>query len=184
MAATDRLGNRLVYELQGADKVGDSDCGGRDIEVKIYLNVSCLNRPLDDQEQARIRLEAAAVGMIFEKVDEGHWIHVSSEMAQIEIAANPDQRRRARVQLLLPDPRSIVMLTPAMFTRGAALEKLGFKAGDALHVAAAEEVGADVLLSCDDRFCNAGARYRRKLRVAIRNPLDWLKEMEHATDPR
>ena len=183
MAAADRLRNRLQHELQGADKVGDSDCGGRDGEVKIYLNVSCLNRPFDDQEQARIRLEAAAVGMIFEKVDEGHWFHVSSEMAQIEIAANPDQRRQARVQLLLPDPRSIVMLTPAMFTRGAALEKLGFKAGDALHVAAAEEVGADVLLSCDDRFCNTGARHRRKLRVAIRNPLDWLKEMEHATDP-
>ena len=38
--------------------------------MKVYLNVSCLNRPFDDQEQARIRLEAAAVGMILERVDE------------------------------------------------------------------------------------------------------------------
>ena len=63
--------------------------------MKIYLNVSCLNRPFDDQEQPRIRLEAAAVGMILERVDEGRWLHVSSEMAQIEIEANPDPKRRA-----------------------------------------------------------------------------------------
>lgn len=90
--------------------------------MKIYLNVSCLNRPFDDQEQARIRLEAAAVGMILERVDEGRWIHVSSEIAQLEIAANPDPKRLARVQLLLPEAGHIVKLTPAMFARAGALE--------------------------------------------------------------
>jgi predicted nucleic acid-binding protein len=152
--------------------------------VKIYLNVSCLNRPFDDQEQARIRLEAAAVGMILEKVDEGTWIHVSSEMAQIEIAANPDEHRRERAQLLLPETDRIVMLTSAIFTRGATLEKLGFKPADALHVAAAEAAAADVLLSCDDRFCRTGLRRRKNLRVLIRNPLDWFEEVERATNAR
>ncbi len=127
--------------------------------MRIYLNVSCLNRPFDDQEQARIRLEAAAVGMILEAVDEGRWIHVSSEIAQIEIAANPDANRRARVQLLLPAPDNLVMLTPALFARGKELEALGFKAADALHIAAAEKAAADVLLSCDDRFCRNARRH-------------------------
>lgn len=76
--------------------------------MRIYLNVSCLNRPFDDQEQARIRLEAAAVGMIFERADEGRWVHVSSEMAHIEIEANPNPTRRERVRLLLPEPGNIV----------------------------------------------------------------------------
>ena len=150
--------------------------------MKIYLNVSCLSRPFDDQEQARIRLEAAAVGMILEKVDEGQWTHVSSEMAQIEIAANPDPQKRERVRLLLPASDKIGMLTPATFARAAALEKFGFKPADAVHVAAAEELAADVLLSCDDRFCRTGARHRKGLRVALRNPLEWLKEMEDASD--
>jgi predicted nucleic acid-binding protein len=150
--------------------------------VKIYLNVSCLNRPFDDQEQARIRLEAAAVGMILERVDEGRWIHVSSEIAQIEIDANPDPPRRARVQLLLPEAGNIVMLKPAIFTRAAALELLGFKAADALHVATAEEAAADVLLSCDDRFCRTAQRHARRLMVPVRNPLNWLDEVEHAAD--
>lgn len=150
--------------------------------MKIYLNVSCLNRPFDDQEQARIRLEAAAVGMILERIDDGRWIHVSSEMASIEIDANPDPQRRARVRLLLPEACNLVMLTPVLFTRAESLEGLGFKAADALHVAAAEEAGADVLLSCDDRFCRTGQRHRKRLRVAIQNPLTWLTEVEHGTD--
>jgi predicted nucleic acid-binding protein len=120
--------------------------------------------------------------MILEKVDEGSWIHVSSGIADIEIAANPDPKRRERVRLLLPDAANIVMLTPAIIARGAALEKLGFKPADALHVAAAEEARADVLLSCDDRFCRTGLRQSKNLRVVIRNPLDWLKEVEDAND--
>ena len=150
--------------------------------MKVYLNVSCLNRPFDDQEQARIRLEAAAVGMILERVDEGRWVHVSSEMAQIEIAANPDPKKRKHVGLLLPETDNIVKLTPAVFARGAALELLGFKPADALHVAAAEEATADVLLSCDDRFCRTGKRHAKRLRVAIHNPLSWLDEVENAAN--
>ncbi len=144
--------------------------------------MSCLKRPFDDQEQARIRLAAAAVGMILEKVDEGRWIHISSEMADIEIEANPDPKRRASVQLLLPEPGKIVMLTPPIFTRASALELLGFKPADALHVAAAEEAGADVLLTCDDRFCRTGQRHGKDLQVAVRNPLNWLNEVEHGDD--
>ena len=152
--------------------------------MKIYLNVSCLNRPFDDQEQARIRLEAAAVGMILERVDEGQWVHVSSEMAQIESEANPDPSRRARAKLLLPEAGNLVMLTAALFARGAELEMLGFKPADALHVATAEEAAADVLLSCDDRFCRTAERHAKELRVAVRNPLSWLDEVENAADSR
>ena len=75
------------------------------------------------------------------------------------------------------------MLTAALFARGSALELLGFKPADALHVAAAEEAGADVLLSCDDRFCRAAQRNAKRLRVSIQNPLRWLNEVEHGPDP-
>lgn len=150
--------------------------------MKISLNVSCLNRPFDDQEQVRIRLEAAAVGAILERIDAGEWTQVSSEMAVIEVEANPDRKRRARVRLLLPAREHIVKLTSAHFVRAAALEKLGFKPADALHVAAAETARADVLLTCDDRLCRAAQRQADDLRVSVRNPTDWLTEVEHATD--
>jgi hypothetical protein len=59
--------------------------------------------------------------MILEQVDEGRWIHVSSEMARIEIDANPDPQRRARVELHLPEASNIVMLSPATFARAEEL---------------------------------------------------------------
>ena len=150
--------------------------------MRVYLNVSCLNRPFDDQRQSRIRLEADAVGMILERIDEGDWTHISSEMAIIKISANPDAHRRERVRLLLPESARIVMLTPEMFVRGATPEKLGFKASDAMHLAAAEHVGVDVLLSCDDRFCRSAQRHASSLRIPVRNPLEWLKEVEDAAN--
>ena len=151
--------------------------------MKVYLDVSCLNRPFDDQSQVRIRLEAEAVALILERCEQGEWTQVSSGIAEIEIRAIPDIDRQARVQLLLPDKKDILKLTQAIWARAVALEKLGFKAADALHVSAAEELNVDVLLTCDDRLCRRGLRCRRLLSVRIANPLDWLKETGHAANP-
>jgi predicted nucleic acid-binding protein len=84
--------------------------------------------------------------------------------------------------MLLPEEGSILNLTAVVFARAADLRRLGFKPADALHVAAAEEAGADVLLSCDDRLCRLGKRHRRKLQVIVSNPLEWLKEQGDAPD--
>ena len=64
----------------------------------------------------------------------------------------------------------------------AILENLGFKAADALHVAAAETAAADVLLSCDDRLCRLAQRCQRQLLVQVVNPLVWLQEVEYDPD--
>jgi hypothetical protein len=74
--------------------------------VRIYLDVSCLNRPFDDQNQTRIRLEAEAVTLILENCGREEWEQISSEMADIEIDAMTDSDRRARVWLLLPEGKA------------------------------------------------------------------------------
>jgi predicted nucleic acid-binding protein len=151
--------------------------------VKVYLDVSCLNRPFDDQGQARIRLEAEAVTIILERCEAGVWQQVSSEIARIEIDANPNAAQRSRVALLLPDEKAILKLAESHFARAGELEVLGFKAADALHVASAEAQGADVLLSCDDRLCRLARRRRRQLQVPVANPVGWLTEIGYAADP-
>jgi hypothetical protein len=151
--------------------------------VQIYLDVSCLNRPFDDQSQVRIRAEAEAVLLILERIDAGEWNHVSSTMASIEIAAISDGERRARVRLLLPGRKSILKLSQSVWDRGAVLEGLGFKPADAVHIAAAEQIQADVLLSCDDRLCRLARRRRHEVRVRVANPVDWLKEVTDASNP-
>lgn len=151
--------------------------------MRLYLDVSCLNRPFDDQSQVRIRLETEAITLILERLDSGLWTQVSSEMALIEINAIADVDRRTRVRLLLPEETEILKLTTSTFQRVAALQRLGFKPADALHVAAAEEAGANVLLSCDERLCRLARRHRNKLKVRVANPLDWLREIGDATNP-
>jgi predicted nucleic acid-binding protein len=145
------------------------------------LDVSCLNRPFDDQTQDRIRLEAEAVTLILDRMDKGEWRQVSSEIAVTEVSAITDPERLARVQALLHDPEVFVTLTPKEFERAQELEGLGFKPADALHVAAAE-AEADVFLSCDDRLCSVARRNRDVLGVLVANPVAWLMEMDNAAD--
>jgi predicted nucleic acid-binding protein len=133
-----------------------------------------------DQTQARIRLESEAVTLIFERIDSGSWTHVSSEMAEREIAAMSDAERRKRVRALLPKPLS--ELTESIWARAAELQALGLKPADAVHVSAAEEARADVFLTCDDRLLGACRRSAKKLNVIVANPLEWLKELDDAED--
>jgi hypothetical protein len=148
--------------------------------MKIYVDVSCLNRPFDDQVQARIHLEAEAVTIILDRCEQGDWEHVTSRMTEIEIDANPDEHRRARVRKLLPE--SLLELSGDVFERAIELERIGFKAADAVHVSAAEALTADVLLSCDDRLLRVARRQRSQLRVPVANPIDWLKEADRDLD--
>ncbi len=148
----------------------------------LYLDVSCLNRPFDDQRQTRIRLEAEAVTLILERIEAGRYRHMSSQIAEIEIAAMRDADRRRRVTSLLPARADRMKLTAAMFVRAAELEAFGFKPADALHIAAAEYLKVDVLLSCDDRMCRRAGAKRTRLHVRVSNPLEWLKENADAPD--
>ncbi len=73
--------------------------------MKLYLDVSCLTRPFDDQDQARIRIETAAVTLILERIDAGLWQQVSSEMAVIEIDAITDADPRNACECSCLKPR-------------------------------------------------------------------------------
>lgn len=150
--------------------------------MRVYLDVSCLNRPFDDQRQARIRLESEAVTLILDRIDAGVWRLLSSEIVRIEVAAMTDRERKGRVQALFADSDDTIALTEEVIRRAAKLVKLRFGAADALHVASAERLNADVLLTCDDRLIRLGRRNQEVLRVAILDPVSWLGEVSSASD--
>ncbi len=150
--------------------------------MKVYLDVSCLNRPFDDQHQSRIRLESEAVTLIIEKCQRGEWQQISSGMAVIEIDAMADAEKQSQVRALLPDSSGIRPLSQQEFDRAAELQTIGMKPADALHVAAAEAAQVDVLLSCDDRLCRVARRNAQRLLIRVMNPVEWLREVDDATD--
>jgi predicted nucleic acid-binding protein len=148
--------------------------------MKVYLDVSCLNRPFDDQTQPRVHQESDAVTRIFDEIEARRWIHVSSRMAEIEATAIPDETRRRRVLLLLPD--DIMALSGKVFDRARELVGYKLRAADGVHVAAAEAASADVFLTCDDRLLRRCGKIADKLTVAVANPASWLKEQSDVSN--
>jgi len=145
--------------------------------MKVYLDISCLCRPFDDQSQVRVREEAEAIEFIFAKFLAGEWKHVSSEIAGIENDANPDFEIRSQVLSLLPRREEIFKFEQPQFERAQDLEAMGFKSADALHLAAAEALRVDICLSCDDRMCRLAIRCADFLHVRVANPVTWLQEI-------
>ena len=69
--------------------------------TKVYLDVCCLNRPFNDQTQARIRLEAEAVLSVLTRVENGELLCVSSTVIQTEINNNSNQELKSRLEDLV-----------------------------------------------------------------------------------
>ncbi len=64
---------------------------------KIYLDVCCLNRTLDDLEQSRIRLEAEAVTQIIQNCENGKWILINSDVIEFEVSQHQDSSKKEQV---------------------------------------------------------------------------------------
>jgi len=150
---------------------------GDDRRMIVYFDVSCLNRPYDDQSQARVRMESEAVLFLMERCLTGGWKQVSSTVALAEISMIMDGQRRERVMAFLPDDADVWECTPTDVMRARELEGWGFHAADALHLASAEATEAAVFVTCDDRLLRRAIRYCKRLRVRVANPVDLLGEV-------
>ena len=144
---------------------------------KVYLDVCCLNRPFDDQQQDRVHLEAEAVLLILKRCEAREWQWISSAVVSYEVDNIPNQERRNRIKEILRGAREVQPLSDTAVERGEELKGLGLKTYDALHVACAEHASVEVLLTTDDRLVRAAARNARKLKVPVKNPLTWLQEV-------
>lgn len=154
------------------------------MKYRIYLDTCCLNRPFDDQSQLRIRLETEAVIHILKMCEEKTWELVSSQVVDAEILQIADTKRRRRVALIIESAVESVRVDESLESRALELERLGFAAFDALHLASAEAIGVDVLLTTDDRFMRLFLRNRRRIRIAVENPLRWMIEKGETPDAR
>ena len=144
--------------------------------MTIYLDACCLSRLTDDQTQRRIREEAEAIERILAQTQAGVWAMISSEALAEEVSRIRSAKRRIAVEALLSLATRSVELNAGVRARAREVAASGYGPFDALHLAAAEEAFADVLLSTDDRFVSLARRGVAGPRIAVRNPLSWLEE--------
>lgn len=136
----------------------------------IYLDVCCLNRPYDDWNQPRIRLEAEAVLAIIERCQSRDWRLVNSTALESEIAQTPNPTRVAQVMESLSIAQNKILVTETITQKAIDLTSLSFKFYDALHLVCAEAAKADVLLTTDDRLRRKALTCRDNLKIQVANP--------------
>ncbi|MBW4476605.1 MAG: PIN domain-containing protein [Tolypothrix brevis GSE-NOS-MK-07-07A] len=147
------------------------------MELLIYLDVCCLNRPFDDQTQERIRLEAEAVMLILNRCQNSQWHLIGSEAIDVELRRTPDGERKRQMSAWAALALTKINVTELIKSRTIELTNLGFKAFDASHIGCAEVANADVFLTTDDRMLRLAARHSGMLQVRVENPLRWVLEV-------
>jgi len=145
--------------------------------MKIYLDTCSLQRPLDSKTQIRIALEAEAVLGLLSLVESGQVELVSSEVLLFETNGNPNIIRRQYALEVLSKARAFVVLNERIEHLAEAFVAEGIKPLDALHLACAEESGADYLCTCDDQFLRR-TKVLENLSVRVVAPIELVEETE------
>ncbi|GAB4463629.1 MAG: PIN domain-containing protein [Anaerolineales bacterium] len=113
---------------------------------------------------------------IISRIEKGVWDWVSSEVLMDEIEQTPDTQKQSRARLLSGFATQLLDVGEKEVKRAKELQKEGFQAYDALHLACAELAKADVFLSTDDRLLKLAKRISKRLKVRVMNPLAWVEE--------
>ena len=148
----------------------------------IYLDVCCLNRPLDDLDQIRIRLEAEAVTEIIQNCENHIWTLVNSDIIEFEVERHSDAFKKELINAVLAQTQRYLKTTPSIQERARALMQLSFKFHDALHLAFAEAGQVDIFLTTDDRLLRKVRHHQDLITVAVDNPTVWLMRTLQQTE--
>lgn len=145
---------------------------------RIYIDTCVLNRATDDQSQARIRTEAAALATVLDAAVDGIVDWIASSVLVAELHRNPDFVRRNDTLRFLAMASTFVEPIPTTLVRAHHLRTEGYGEFDALHLAIAEENGATSLLSVDDRFLGRAGRRPVGTLPVVENPVEWCRRKQ------
>lgn len=133
--------------------------------MRLYLDLCCLQRPFDDQGQARIWLETVTVESVIASIQKGTHAIVSSDILRFENSKNPFPDRSEKVAKILSLAEQVVEWTAEIERASEKWSLVNVGALDALHLASAEAVQADYFATCDDILLSRSKRTTSTLRI-------------------
>jgi len=136
-----------------------------------------LQRPLDDQTQLRILVETQAILGALALCQSGAVDLIASDAHIFEMEANPEVVRRDYVAQVLDKATQFVPLNDPIANRAQTFVEAGIKPLDALHLASAIEVQADLFCTCDDRFLKK-AQVLDTSPTKVVSPLELIAELQ------
>ncbi len=147
-------------------------------KVKVYLDTNVYNRPFDDQNQTRIRLETEAFLSILEKSLSGSISIIGSSVLVYENSKNPFAERKERVTSYLSIASKTIKLNDTIKNKALSLESTGIDPIDALHLAYAEFGNAEYFITCDNDIIKKATKHKDIVNLEVCTPLEFiLKEI-------
>jgi len=141
----------------------------------VYLDYNCFQRGFDDPRQIRIQLEALACQEVFIRAEEGTVLLVWSFMHADETMLCPFPERKQAAFRLATLCRVRVGPEEEIHKLAKSLQQKGeLSAKDAIHLACASYVGADVFLTCDDTLIRRARRLESEM--VVMNPVDYIRQ--------
>jgi hypothetical protein len=141
----------------------------------IYLDYNCFQRGFDDPRQVRIRMEALACQEIFVRAERGEVRLVWSFMHEDETLLCPFPERKYAVLRLAVLCQVRVGPEEKIRSLAQSFQKQGkLSAKDAVHLACASYVDANVFLTCDDNLIRQVKQLN--LDMAVMNPVDYVRQ--------
>ncbi len=144
-------------------------------KFKIYLDNCCFNRPYDNQESLKIKLESDAKLYIQKKIKEGLLELVWSYMLDLENSDNPFDDRKQSIEKWkkisfedVEQNEEIIKVAEDLFIKG-------IKNKDAIHISSAIYAGADYFITTDKGILNKSNVIDK---IQIINPIELINILE------
>ncbi|MDR1323245.1 MAG: PIN domain-containing protein [Candidatus Margulisbacteria bacterium] len=141
--------------------------------MRIYLDICCFNRPYDDQEQLKIKLETEAKLFIQQEILSGKHELIWSYILEYENNRNPYEEKRNAIKLWKDVAKIHCEENSEIIKQAEKLEKQGLKTKDALHVACAINALAKYFITTDKQLLSAKIKD-----IRIINPVDFIDILE------
>ncbi|MCD7884028.1 MAG: PIN domain-containing protein [Lachnospiraceae bacterium] len=149
--------------------------------MKIYMDCCCYNRPFDDLNQERIKIESEAIMAIINRSRAGESEIIGSEILDLEIDQIRDPEKRKNVEALHEVVDSCIQLNDKIDQRAAEIQNQSkIHTFDSFHIAFAEAAKADVMLTTDDKLEKMASRLQ--LKVTVMNPLKFVMQYMYGGD--
>ncbi|MDO8417374.1 MAG: hypothetical protein Q7S87_14305 [Agitococcus sp.] len=143
----------------------------------IYLDTCALQRPLDDQTQIRIYLEAEAILAVLRLVEVGQLSLLSSDILIFEISRIPNVNRKSEATTLL----KLAHMTARVQDNTKALSQQimmeGIKPLDAAHVAIAIQNQVSYFCTSDDKLLKKLKNLTLETNTRFVSPLELVNEV-------
>ena len=142
------------------------------MKYRIYLDNCCFNRPFDNQEQLKIKLETEAKLFIQHAILAGKYELVWSYMMEFENNQNPYEERRNSIRDWKKYAHVFCTENDRIITYAETLFSKGIKVKDALHIACAVDANADLFITTDKKLINTVIS-----EIRVVNPLTIINEL-------